>query len=492
MLQIYGAALLFVAAIASGSNDGIPASKTLKTQAENSVAKSKRGVVDTGTNIYGNNAAYQRKPAVPSPSSSPASYTSGTTHYNSPLTGSSSPVQNQGSSYSSPSLGASADESFGNIGQAFANGEPIFLGSLQKFDGAGEGLSASFSYPGAQPATNSPQRSNSQAGQIQSGPAGTPYYASFSNPPISLKEYTDKFSAEQNFGIPVQIPFENQNSEKTQPIYAPSYFLPNLASYAFQTPADLTQQSPYAANGGPVFSAASQTQRNTLKANPSGQKSQIYAPYHQSASSFVPTVRQSVPTVDFNGKQLPLPVLQAQSATHFPGFAQSINSQPLVSAANNEFAFLAQFAKGLNPQGGNIQPFQNNQQQSQPQVVPVRSANGSPQFPQYKGARLNTATNYNLATPGVYEPLNAQPQLHFNAKPATIPPAPTPLSLSSGISFPPLKTSRPVAENRDDVEIIKKKKPAPEPHDFDEDEVDEGEKFFELFISSDIHDFHDE
>lgn len=540
--QVYGAALLVLTALATASKNGISASLspvsttvTIATVA----SKPKRGVVDVGPKTWtsqgskltnpGSSAAGISQnvdsyaPQSSGVSSNPTSYSPSKNYEK--TSGNSGYIIQPTTSYSaSQSFVNSNDENnantaqptFGTTSPSFRSngGQKLALNSLQNHgaivnQGQNSGYSAfyvpqtkssntpNFSYQNAQQSTTGVPRTLSSQGsqQIQNKPINAPYYASFSNAPSPLKFYAEKSpsdgSGQQNFA---QKSYAQEQLQPTQ-----SYVVSNLGdSYPFQQTTGLNQDFSFIPQQNPIFSATSQSQRNTLKNNyqknqdVGSEFAQMYAPYHQSASSFIPNVQTAglgPATVDFNGGKIPLPVLQLQSAESFPEFAQALQNQPFVLESNSpyevqpDFKFLTEFSKSLNPQPGNLLPFLNPQQQQQsgqPQVLPVRSANGSPQFPQFKGASLNTYPGafYNQGVPaGVYEPLTAQPQLHFNRKPVAVPAAPLPTATASIIHHPSLANTRPLSENRDDVEIIKKKKkPAPPPpHDFDEDDVDEGE-----------------
>ncbi|XP_046749614.1 uncharacterized protein LOC124413221 isoform X2 [Diprion similis] len=551
-MLVYSAALFFAAAIAAGSNDAVAStgSPTASTSSANAAeatgAKLKRGIVQIGTKSWASQNGYPSPSVNPSTSPTASSQNSGqyVQQSNNPEpTAAYSPAKiydqkitynnqnaggQQASGYPSQSYTAAKENYNGNAGQVYGN---VGYSASQNHGTANQadnsGYTAVFTpriqpvttqdvpnfgrFQNAQPLTGLSQAQNVQSGQLQSADVfNTPYYTIFTTGPSPVEN-------RQNAGL-FQAPFEQHAAQKSQVTYAPnhqtvSYIDPNLFSYPIQEAASYTQASPYFLQASPALAASSQVQRNAPKTSVPEQRSsgftQMYAPYHQSASNFIPAVQQSASlgplTVNFEGKKIPLPLLQLQSAKDFPGFAQVIHSQPIAletaspTQAQTEFNFLADFTKSLTP---NLLPFLNNQQPNQPQVVPVKSANGSPEFPQYKGASINTGLGYNQERPtiGSYQHLKNQPQLHFAGKPALpIVPAVTPAPVVpvirpvSSVVEHPLVSGRPLEENRDDVEIIKKKKPpAPDPHDFDEDEVDEGYRAIEREYGPQHDDVEDE
>ncbi|XP_048516234.1 uncharacterized protein LOC125502243 [Athalia rosae] len=528
-MLVYGATLLVVASFATASKDAVsvvaastanPTTTTKGTPASDYeatlVPKLKRGVVDVGTNIWANEGNFQLKSANPSGASpvavqqsqgslqSPAQANGRATSY-----GNLSSRNPTASSYSSPSESYIVNgPSYGNTAQSYGGSDQTQNSGYSSYyapqrQSTGSPSPGNYAvYGNSQPLTSSAQQQNGQGVQIQNAGLSTPYYnTGFSGVPQTVKSYADKQSTGQYRAGNVQTPYEQQNVPKTQITYSPShqsdsYVVSNIGSYSYPQASGAGQGYHYAGQRGPVFSATSQINQNTPKGNSAGQVrpefAQMYAPNHHSASSFVPEVQStgySPATVDFNGKRIPLPVLQLQSAESFPGFAQALQNQPLILdtdtpyQAQNDFSFLADFSKSLTPQAPNILPFLHPQQSNQPQVLPVRSANGSPQFPQYKGASINTSPSWNLGQQaGSYEPLRNQPQLHFAGKPAPPPPPPPPppQATSSIVYHPPL-SSRPVAEIRDDVEVIKRKKrpPPPKPDFDDDDDLDDGYKAIE-------------
>ncbi|XP_046432910.1 uncharacterized protein LOC124185820 [Neodiprion fabricii] len=549
----YSAALLFAAAIAAASNDAVASTGSPTASVASSVdvaeatgPKLKRGIVQIGTKSWASQNSYPSKSVNPSTSPTAASPIGGQyiQQGSSPeSTAAYSPAKiydqkitynnqnagaQQASPYTSQSYTAAKENYNGNAGQGYGNvgysapqnhGIPnqaensgytaVFTPQIQPV--AAQNAPNFGRFQNAQPLTGLSQAQNAQSGQIQSaGIFNTPYYTIFTTGASPVEN-------QQNAGF-LQAPFEQQGAQKSQVTYAPnhqtvSYIDPSLFSYPTQEATSYTQASPYFLQPSPALAASSQVQQNAPKTNIPEQRSsdfsQMYAPYHQSASNFIPAVQQSASlgpvTVDFEGKKIPLPLLQLQSAKDFPGFAQVIHSQPIAletaspAQAQTEFNFLADFTKSLTP---NLLPFLNNQQPSQPQVIPVKSANGSPQFPQYKGASINTGLGYNQERPaaGNYQHIKSQPQLQFGGKPAlpVVPAAPAAPAVPvirplSSVVHHPSVSGRPLGENRDDVEIIKKKKPpAPDPHDFDEDEVDEGYRAIEREYGPQHDDVEDE
>lgn len=225
------------------------------------------------------------------------------------------------------------------------------------------------------------------------------------------------------------------------PVYKVSYSLPKITDYM-----SLYEPSPTVSNVTPSSDKTSQSPKQKDEA-----------------------------TVDVNGKKISVPIIQLQSNLDFPGVLPVFDSQPFLLSANYPIEPDVGFKTGTEPkfnmalQSRNVSPFSSPLSSFQGQVVPIQTANGSPQFPQYKGASIEAypiATNVPKAQ-GNYESLYSQPQLHFdkehngNVQPANVRPNTIHASVSTqGIL--------------NDAEIINKKNP--EPHtpqpdgDVDDDE----------------------
>jgi len=213
----------------------------------------------------------------------------------------------------------------------------------------------------------------------------------------------------------------------------------------------------------------------------------VYAPSIPTASSITPSSDKTTQspkqkdeaTVDVNGKKISVPIIQLQSNLDFSEILPAFESQPFLLSANYPIESDGEFKFGIGPkfnmalQSSNVSPFSSPLSGFQGQVVPIQTANGSPQFPQYKASikAYPVASNVPKAQ-GNYESLYSQPQLHFDKKHSG---NVQPVNVRQNAIYPSVSTQ----DILNDVEIINKKNPephTPQPDDDDREDKDREDK----------------
>jgi len=177
--------------------------------------------------------------------------------------------------------------------------------------------------------------------------------------------------------------------------------------------------------------------------------------------------------VDVNGRKISVPVIRIESNPDFGRVLPVFENQPFLMSypAGTDlggFGFGAVASKSnLTPQSEVASPFLSPLSSFQGQVVPIQTAGGSPQFPQYKGASVEVypvPSNLPKAQSS-YESLYSQPQLHFGGEDGS-----GPINLQQNT----VQSSVSMRDILDDVEIVNKKNPEPHtPQPDDDEEEDE-------------------
>lgn len=185
------------------------------------------------------------------------------------------------------------------------------------------------------------------------------------------------------------------------------------------------------------------------------------------------TKQKDEATVDVNGKKISVPIIQLQSNTDFSGVLPVFENQPFLVSANYAVDDLG-FNFGATPkfnvalQSRKVSPFLSPLSSFQGHVVPIQTANSSPQFPQYKGAVVE-AYPVPTAVPkaqGSYESLYSQPQLHFGKEHRG--------DVESGnIQQNTVHPSVSTDDILEDAEVINPKNPEPHRPQPDEDDRDD-------------------
>lgn len=210
----------------------------------------------------------------------------------------------------------------------------------------------------------------------------------------------------------------------------------------------------------------------------------VYAPSISTVSSVTPSSdkttqspkQKNEATVDVNGKKISVPIIQLQSNLDFSGVLPAFESQPFLLSANYPMESNVGFKFGTGPkfnmalQSSNVSPFSSPLSSFQGQVVPIQTANSSPQFPLYKGASIEAypvASNVPKAQ-GNYQSLYSQPQLHFDKERNS---NVQPINVQQNVAHPFVSTQGII----EDVEIINKKNPEPHTPQPDDDNDDDDE-----------------
>ncbi|XP_029158828.1 uncharacterized protein LOC114931042 [Nylanderia fulva] len=181
-------------------------------------------------------------------------------------------------------------------------------------------------------------------------------------------------------------------------------------------------------------------------------------------------------TTDVNGKKISAPIIQFQSNADFSEVSPIFGSQPFFLSANYPTESDLAFNFGTGPklnmalQSRNVSPFLSPLSSFQGQIVPIQTANNSPQFPQYKGASVKVypVPNNVPKVQGSYESLYSQPQLHFGQQYSN---NVQPIKMQQNIVHPPVSTEGIL----NDVEIINKKNPEPHTPQSDDDDRNDGD-----------------
>jgi len=199
----------------------------------------------------------------------------------------------------------------------------------------------------------------------------------------------------------------------------------------------------------------------------------------QSPSKTSTSKQKDEAIVDVNGKKISVPVIRIESNPDFGRVLPVFESQPFsmsypTGTDLEGFGFGAATSKSnLIPQSGVASPFLSPLSSFQGQVVPIQTAGGSPQFPQYKGASIEVypvPSNLPKAQ-GSYESLYSQPQLHFGREDSS-----GPINLQQNTVQP----FASMGDILDDVEIVNKKNPEPHTPQPDDDE-EEDESSYQRF-----------
>ncbi|XP_012278398.1 uncharacterized protein LOC105698598 [Orussus abietinus] len=389
------------------------------------------------------------------------------------------PASSYGSSQQPTSNYGSSQQPTSNYG---ASQQPTFnYGSNQQGSNRGDYYAVPSRGSGSQggPGTSSYQAPTSQGGPGLSGyqtspkhlvkqvhgttglgnsHLSTPHYDTYVNSPTTLKVAADGAH---------HSPQEKASSDGP----SPSYGSPSFSSFSSHP------SGAYSFGGSPLYTSATHLHH----AGPApiykyayprnSELSHTYAPRHQNAANFAATNLNShysgLPTVEFNGKKISLPILQLQSSQSMPSFVQAIEAQPVILGSGLDFqpdlAFDYNFKHSSPPQTRSAPVIRADSTFNRAQVLPVHTARSTPEFPQYQGARVGAFPSFGYDRPiGQYQALTSQPQLHFTN-------ANQPAATHQVIN------ANPNAEIREDVEIIKKKKPhSPPRHDEEEDQRNDG------------------
>jgi len=201
-----------------------------------------------------------------------------------------------------------------------------------------------------------------------------------------------------------------------------------------------------------------------------------YTPSLASAGKTSASKQKDEAIVNVNGKKISVPVIRIESNPDFDRVLPVFESQPFPASypAGTDlegFGFGAAASKSnLTPQSAIASPFLSPLSSFQGQVVPIQTAGGSPQFPQYKGASVQVypiSSNLPKAQ-GSYESLYSQPQLHFGGEDGG------PINLQQNTV-----QSVSMGDILDDVEIVNKKNP--QPHTPQPDDEEEDESLYQRF-----------
>lgn len=184
--------------------------------------------------------------------------------------------------------------------------------------------------------------------------------------------------------------------------------------------------------------------------------------------------KQKDEATDVNGKKISVPIIQFQSNADFSEVSPIFGSQPFFLSANYPTESDLAFNFGTGPklnmalQSRNVSPFLSPLSSFQGQIVPIQTANSSPQFPQYKGASVKVypVPNNVPKVQGSYESLYSQPQLHFGQQYSS---NVQPINVQQNIVHPSVSTEGIL----NDVEIINKKNPEPHKPQPDDDNRDD-------------------
>ncbi|KAL0114763.1 hypothetical protein PUN28_011820 [Cardiocondyla obscurior] len=312
----------------------------------------------------------------------------------------------------------------------------------------------------------------------------TPYFGILNN----LDAYKTPRSIEKPLDAPKSI--VSQSLQKLQGIYSPAY-----NAFHQGKPIELSSFSnfesyPSYASIGKLISQGVQNDapstivpyKMSYPLPKISDYAHVYAPSIPTVASVTPASDKTTQglkqkdevTVDVNGKKISVPIVQLQSNLDFSGVFPAFDSQPFLLSSNYPIESDMGFKFGTGPkfnmalQSNNVSPFSSPLSSFQGQVVPIHTANGSPQFPLYKGASIEAypiATNVPKAQ-GNYESLYSQPQLHFD-KEGNV----QPVHARQNAISPPVSTQGIL----NDVELINKKNPEPHTPQPDEDD-DEDEK----------------
>ncbi|XP_011065478.1 PREDICTED: glutactin-like [Acromyrmex echinatior] len=315
----------------------------------------------------------------------------------------------------------------------------------------------------------------------------TPYFSMLNNPDV----YKATRSIEEK-PLDASKSIVSQSHQKLQGIYSPSYNafyqekpieLSSFSDFEYSPLANIGKLIPQGVSSptvqAPVYKMNYPLPKITDYAH-------VYAPSIPTASSITPSsdkITQSPrqkdeATVDMNGKKISLPIIRLQSNVDLSEVLPTFESQPFLLSSNYPIESDVGFAAGpklnLALQSSNISPFSSPLSSFQGQVVPIQTTNGSPQFPQYKGASIEAYPIMNNVpkVQGNYESLYNQPQLHFdkehNDNVQTV-------KVRQNTAHPPVGTQGIL----NDAEIINTKNP--EPHtpqpDDDDDETRDDERY---------------
>ncbi|XP_077271002.1 uncharacterized protein LOC143902186 [Temnothorax americanus] len=322
----------------------------------------------------------------------------------------------------------------------------------------------------------------------------------------------DAYKAARSVDKPPDAPksIVSQSLQKLQGIYSPSYnaFYQakpiELASFSdFEYPSftninkliSQTQSASSPTVQAPMYKTSYPLSKIT-------DYSQVYAPSIPAVSSITqlpgkttqnPKQKDEV-TVDVNGKKISVPVIQLQSNLDFssPGVLPAFDSQPFLLSSNHPIESNVGFKFGTGPkfnmalQSSNVSPFSSPLSSFQGQIVPIQTANGSPQFPLYKGASIEAhpVTSNVPKAQGNYESLYSQPQLHFDKEHnGNV----LPVNVRQNTAHPSVSTQGIL----NDVEIINKKNPQPHtPQPDDDDDNDDEDRDDERYQNPDKENDH--
>ncbi|XP_018343177.1 PREDICTED: uncharacterized protein LOC108749142 [Trachymyrmex septentrionalis] len=312
----------------------------------------------------------------------------------------------------------------------------------------------------------------------------TPYFDMLNNP--------DGYKAARSIEEDASKSIVSQSHQKLQGIYSPSYNafyqekpieLSSFSDFEYSPLANIGKLIPQGVSSltvqAPVYKMSYPLPKITDYAP-------VYAPSIPTASSITPSSDKKTQSprqkdeaiVDMNGKKISVPIIRLQSnldLSEVPTF----ESQPFLLSSNYPIESDVGFKFGAGPksnlalQSSNISPFSSPLSSFQGQVVPIQTANGSPQFPQYKGASIEAypITNNVPKVQGNYESLYNQPQLHFdkerNDNVQTV-------NVRQNTAHPPVGTQGIL----NDAEIINTKNPEPHtPQPDDDDETRDDERY---------------
>ncbi|XP_011639193.1 uncharacterized protein LOC105428521 [Pogonomyrmex barbatus] len=315
-----------------------------------------------------------------------------------------------------------------------------------------------------------------------------PYFGVLNNPDA----YKAVRSAEKPLDAPKSI--VSQSLQKLQGTYSPNYNafqdkpieLTGFSDFEYPSYSTINKLIAQAARQNDASSPTVQVPvyKMSYPLSKATDYAHIYAPSISTVSSVTPSSDKTTQspkqndeaTVDVNGKKISVPIIQLQSNLDFSEVLPAFESQPFLLSANYPTESDVVFKFGGGPkfnaalQSKNVSPFSSPLSSFQGQVVPIQTINGNPQFPQYKGASIETypvPTNV-PKTQGNYESLYSQPQLHFgkehnsNVQPLNVRPNTVPFVSTQDIL--------------NDVELVNKKNPEPHTPQLDADKDDDNDE----------------
>jgi hypothetical protein len=307
-----------------------------------------------------------------------------------------------------------------------------------------------------------------------------PYFESFLAQPKYLTTKSDPFSNNIGFKSPMKLQY-NSYPEYTEfpssiPLYNSIAQMPIqsiIATDHHQIQQQGSEYSPYAAQlmqNLKTVQPASKTYTPLHRDNQQ-QQHQLKPQYQTNDNHPYGNIEYATsPTVEINGKKVPLPILQLQANHPFPSYVQTLEATPVIFSSetglqyktNPNFDISFDFAKPRNiitNQRSNLNtpyvPSLYNYGSGSTQILPVQSSSSTAQFPKFKGASIGQVPSREFTKiPNDYQEFKSQSHLHFDGN----------------------LNKKPLEKIRTDVEIINKKKSIPPlPKDDDDDESSESD-----------------